>query len=45
MNFVTTRHNSNKFCSALAAPKFSDLFEYLDILSILISFINKSELL
>ena len=32
MNFVTTRHSSNKFGSALAAPKFSDLLEYLDIL-------------
>ena len=31
MNFVTTRHSSNKFGSALAAPKFSDLFEHLDI--------------
>ena len=32
MNFVTTRHSSNEFGSALAAPKFSDLFSYSDIL-------------
>ena len=30
MNFVT-RHSSNKFGSALAAPKFSDLFGHLVI--------------
>ena len=32
MNFVTTRHCSNEFGSALAAPKFSHLFGYLIIL-------------
>ncbi len=31
MNFVMTRHSSNEFGSALTAPKFSDLFFYLDI--------------
>ncbi len=35
MNFVTTRHSSNEFGSALAAPKFSDLFSYFSFLSFL----------
>ena len=30
MNFVTTRHSSNEFGSALAAPKFSDVRFYED---------------
>ncbi len=33
MSFVTARLSSNEFGSALAAPKFSYLFVYLDILS------------
>ncbi len=28
MNLVTTQHSSNKFGSAFAAPRFSDLFHY-----------------
>ena len=28
MNLVTTQHSSNKFGSAFAAPRFSDLFYY-----------------